>query len=72
MNWLIKIMQRTDLHDNSQGTGDGGLEVGGRLFPGQSQLFTGGRNVHKKNRKRTERPGEPHPQNLLILRKTNS
>lgn len=66
MNWLMRLKMAKN--ENSRGLDDGGLGIGGKLFPGQSILFPGDpsikreKNVHKKNkRKRPERPGEQEP-----------
>lgn len=73
MNWLQRATKRAQItgHDpNSRGTDDGGLGVGGKLFPGQATTLFGKpedfsrkkkrkKDVHQKNRrKKPERPGE--------------
>ena len=55
MNWIQKICNRTEF--NSQGLDDGGANISGPLFNGQTLLFQiteedcslGEKDVHKKN-----------------------
>jgi hypothetical protein len=63
----MKISQMTGHDPNSRGLDDGGLGVGGKLFPGQATSLFGEpedfnqrrKNVRKKKRRKTpERPGE--------------
>lgn len=50
--WLTRLLKqsRSDLEYNSQGTDDGGLSVGGHLYPGQGQIFT----VTPENKRRLD------------------
>lgn len=66
MSWFVTA-RRTDLEHPSSGMDDGGCNISGPLFPGQTQLFTGKgkKNVHKKRKpNRAERNGEPNPQTM--------
>lgn len=72
MNWLQRATKRAQMAGHepySTGTPDGGLGIGGKLFPGQATALFGRpedfakkkrkKDVHKKNRrKKPERPGE--------------
>ena len=74
LNWIRKIIRRSyrsDLQTNPQGLDDGGLNLSGPLFPGQSQIFTKrekgkkNRNVNKKKQPDySRRPGEQVPGSL--------
>lgn len=67
--------QRRDLTTNAPGLDDGGLGIGGALFPGQGQLFMAPpgkkrrRNANKKNKfNPAERPGESDVKYMLQVR----
>jgi len=68
---LIHYANRRDYESAPTGTFDGGENVAGPLFPGQTQLFEGGgkSNVHKKKRRNPrEHPGEPNDNKVLQMR----
>lgn len=60
--WMKRILARSDQTTRSEGTDDCGLEIGGKVFPGQSSMFIdnkGDKNVNKKKHNNPkERPGE--------------